>query len=215
MGKAKLYTVKDYLTGEVLAKGRAGELEASSIVPRGYHTSEWAKRENNRTMGRKYNIGSELLHPEDSPRRGEKGRTLNVYTCYDAAGNVMGEGTSRELWEAGVFGDDNGAYYACAEGQKAEAAGAAEDKRPDAAGLRRPRPDDLQRHRQKRGPTGADLRLLGSGGKAGKAIKIQTGKPPMENHRGRLRQKYKAGWVLLRRLGGRHIGLYKGRTSLK
>ena len=24
----------------------------------------------------------------------------------------MGEGTSRELWEAGVFGDDDGAYYA-------------------------------------------------------------------------------------------------------
>ena len=112
MGKANLYTVKDYLTWEVLAKGTAGELEASGIVPKGYHTSEWAKRENNRTMGRKYNIGSELLHPEDSPRRGEKGRTMNVYTCYDAAGNVMGEGTSRELWEAGVFGDDNGAYYA-------------------------------------------------------------------------------------------------------
>ena len=111
MGKANLYTVKDYLTGEVLAKGTAGELEASSIVPRGYHTSEWAKRENNRTMGRKYNISSELLHPEDSPRRGEKGRTLNVYTCYDAAGNVMGEGTSRELWEAGVFSNDNAAYY--------------------------------------------------------------------------------------------------------
>ena len=112
MGKVNLYTVKDYLTGEVLAKGTAGELEASGIVPKGYHTSEWAKRENNRTMGRKYNISSELLHPEDSPRRGEKGRMMNVYTCYDAAGNVMGEGTSRELWEAGVFGDDNGAYYA-------------------------------------------------------------------------------------------------------
>lgn len=112
MGKANLYTVKDYLTGEVLAKGTAGELEASGIVPKGYHTSEWAKRENNRTMGRKYNISSELLHPEDSPRRGEKGRMMHVYTCYDAAGNVMGEGTSRELWEAGVFGDDNGAYYA-------------------------------------------------------------------------------------------------------
>ena len=112
MGKANLYTVKDYRTGEVLAKGRAGELEASGIVPKGYHTSEWAKRENNRTMGRKYNISSELLHPEDSPRRGEKGRTMNVYTCYDAAGNVMGEGTSRELWETGVFGDDNGAYSA-------------------------------------------------------------------------------------------------------
>lgn len=112
MGKANLYTVKDYLTGEVLAKGRAGELEASGIVPRGYHTSEWAKHENNRMRDRKYNISSELLHPEDSPRRGEKGRTMNVYTCYDAAGNVMGEGTSRELWEAGVFGDDDGAYYA-------------------------------------------------------------------------------------------------------
>ncbi len=112
MGKANLYTVKDYLTGEVLAKGTAGELEASGIVPKGYHTSEWAKRENNRVKGRRYNISSELLHPEDRPRRREKGRTLNVYTCYDAAGNIMGEGTSRELWEAGVFGDDNGAYYA-------------------------------------------------------------------------------------------------------
>ena len=56
MGKANLYTVKDYQTGEVLAKGTAGELEASGIVPRGYHTSEWAKHENNRMRGRKYNI---------------------------------------------------------------------------------------------------------------------------------------------------------------
>lgn len=112
MGKANLYTVTDCQTGEVLAKGTAGELEASGIVPKGYHTSEWAKRENNRMRGRKYNISSELLHPEDSPRQGEKGRVMNVYTCYDAAGNVLGEGTSRELWEAGVFGDDNGAYYA-------------------------------------------------------------------------------------------------------
>ena len=43
-------------------------------------TSEWAKRENNRVKGRRYNISSELLHPEDRPRRREKGRTLNVYT---------------------------------------------------------------------------------------------------------------------------------------
>ena len=41
-------------------------------MPRGYHTSEWAKHENNRMRGRKYNISSELLHPEDGPRRGEK-----------------------------------------------------------------------------------------------------------------------------------------------
>lgn len=111
MGKANLYTVTDCQTGEVLAKGTAGELEASGIVPKGYHTSEWAKRENNRTMGRKYNISSELLHPEDSPRRGEKGRMMSVYTCYNAAGDVIGEGTARELWEAGVFSNDNAAYY--------------------------------------------------------------------------------------------------------
>ena len=104
MGKANLYTVKDYLTGEVLAKGRAGELEASGIVPKGYHTSEWAKRENNRVKGRRYNISSELLHPEDRPRRREKGRTLNVYTCYDAAGNIMGEGTSRRHRKGTVGG---------------------------------------------------------------------------------------------------------------
>ena len=179
MGKTNLYTVKDYRTGKVLAKGTAKELEASGIVPKGNHTSEWAKRENNRTMGRKYNISSELLYPEDKPRRGEKGRTMNVYTCYDAAGNVMGEGTSRELWEAGVFGNDNAAYTfynqrggRCdrlgiakmtrrkevrqvsmhnaksakpprPKSKKAEAAGAAADQRPDAAGLRRPRPDGI------------------------------------------------------------------------
>ena len=56
MRKTNLYTVKDYLTGEVLAKGTAGELEASGIVPRGYHTSEWAKHENNRMRGRRYDI---------------------------------------------------------------------------------------------------------------------------------------------------------------
>ena len=67
MGKANLYTVTDCQTGEVLAKGTAGELEASGIVPKGYHTSEWDKHENNRMRGRKYNISSELLHPEDGP----------------------------------------------------------------------------------------------------------------------------------------------------
>lgn len=110
MGKANLYTVRDYRTGEVLAKGTAGELEASGVVPKGYHTSEWAKHENNRMRGRKYNISSEPLYPEDKPRRGEKGRTMNIYTCYDAAGNVLGEGTARELWKAGVFEDDNAVY---------------------------------------------------------------------------------------------------------
>ena len=95
MGKANLYTVTDCQTREVLAKGTAGELEASGIVPKGYHTSEWAKHENNRMRGRKYNISSELLHPEDSPRRGEKGRVMNVYTCYDAAGNVIDRKSTR------------------------------------------------------------------------------------------------------------------------
>lgn len=53
MEKTNLYTVKDYQTGEVLAKGTAGELEASGIVPKGYHTSEWAKHENQKRRNRK------------------------------------------------------------------------------------------------------------------------------------------------------------------
>ena len=170
---------------------------------------------------------------------------MNVYTCYDAAGNVMGEGTSRELWEAGVFGDDNGAYYAynqqggrcikrgiakmtCRKevrqvsmhNTRSDKPPAPKGKRPKLPVLRKikdPTPLDYDVHdlmtynaiAKKRGPTGADLRLLGGGGKAGKAIKIQTGKPPMGNHRGVFDKKYKARWVLLRRLGGRHIGLYK------
>ena len=44
-------------------------------------------------------------------KRGEKGRMMSVYTCYNAAGDVIGEGTARELWEAGVFSNDNAAYY--------------------------------------------------------------------------------------------------------
>lgn len=109
MGKTNLYTVKDYLTGEVLAKGTAGELEASGIVPKGYHTSEWAKHENQKRRNRKYAISFEERQPE--VKRGEKGRMMSVYTCYNAAGDVIGEGTARELWEAGVFSNDNAAYY--------------------------------------------------------------------------------------------------------
>lgn len=184
MGKANLYTVKDYQTGEVLAKGTAGELEASGIVPKGYHTSEWAKHENQKRRNRKYAVTFEERQPE--VKRGEKGRMMSVYTCYNAAGDVIGEGTARELWEAGVFSNDNAAYYTYKEQggrcikrgiakmtcrKEAGAARPAEDKRPDAAGLRRPRPDTLQRHRQKGRPAGVDLRLLGGGRKTGKAMR--------------------------------------------
>ena len=86
MGKANLYTVKDYQTGEVLAKGTAGELEASGIVPKGYHTSEWAKHENQKRRNRKYAVTFEERQPE--VKRGEKGRMMSVYTCYNAAGDV-------------------------------------------------------------------------------------------------------------------------------
>lgn len=94
MGKANLYTVKDYQTGEVLAKGTAGELEASGIVPKGYHTSEWAKHENQKRRNRKYAISFEERQPE--VKRGEKGRMMSVYTCYNAAGDVIGEGTAKK-----------------------------------------------------------------------------------------------------------------------
>lgn len=109
MGKANLYTVKNYQTGEVLAKGTAGELEASGIVPKGYHTSEWAKHENQKRRNRKYAVTFEERQPK--VKRGEKGRMMSVYTCYNAAGDVIGEGTARELWEADVFSNDNAAYY--------------------------------------------------------------------------------------------------------
>lgn len=93
MGKANLYTVKDYQAGEVLAKGTAGELEASGIVPKGYHTSEWAKHENQKRRNRKYAVTFEERQPE--VKRGEKGRMMSVYTCYNAAGDVIGEGTAQ------------------------------------------------------------------------------------------------------------------------
>lgn len=95
MGKTNLYTVKDYQTGEILAKGTAGELEASGIVPKGYHTSEWAKHENQKRRNRKYAVTFEERQPE--AKRGEKGRMMSVYTCYDAADNVLAKGTAKGL----------------------------------------------------------------------------------------------------------------------
>lgn len=81
MGKANLYTVKDYQTGEVLAKGTAGELEASGIVPKGYHTSEWAKHENQKRRNRKYAISFEERQPEVK-RGGKAGKTMRA-PCKD------------------------------------------------------------------------------------------------------------------------------------
>ena len=67
MGKANLYTVRDYRTGEVLAKGTAGELEASGVVPKGYHTSEWAKHENNRMRAGSTTSAASLCIRRTSP----------------------------------------------------------------------------------------------------------------------------------------------------
>ena len=83
MGKANLYTVKDYQTGEVLAKGTAGELEASGIVPKGYHTSEWAKHENQKRRNRKYAISFEERQPERSVLRKIKDPTPLDYDVHD------------------------------------------------------------------------------------------------------------------------------------
>ena len=72
MGKTNLYTVTDCQTGKVLVKGTAKEVEASGLMPKGYHARNWAKRENQKRKGRKYVITVEELTPEN--RRGEKKR---------------------------------------------------------------------------------------------------------------------------------------------
>lgn len=69
----------------------------------------WAEVSRVKRRNRKYAVTFEERQPE--VKRGEKGRMMSVYTCYNAAGDVIGEGTARELWEAGVFSNDNAAYY--------------------------------------------------------------------------------------------------------
>lgn len=115
MGKKNIYTVKDYRTGKVLARGTAYELETSGIVPKGCHASKWAKLENDRMKGRRYNISAERWTSEEEKKHKPKGRPINIYTCYDAAGDVIGRGTARELWEKGVFNYEGGAYYTYTE----------------------------------------------------------------------------------------------------
>lgn len=147
MGKANLYTVKDYQTGEVLAKGTAGELEASGIVPKGYHTSEWAKHENQKRRNRKYAISFEERQPE--VKRGEKGRMMSVYTCYNAAyytykeqgGRCIKRGIAKMTCrkEMRKVGQNN------AQGEKADCA-AKKPERPVLRKIKDPTPLDYDVH---------------------------------------------------------------------
>lgn len=109
MSKKNIYVVRDYKTGEIVAEGTSGELKAQGIVPGGYRAWNWAKGENSRQEDRMY-----IVSVED-PKKYKSGegqkRPVNVYTCYNAAGDVVGKGTALELWEAGVFGSENAVYY--------------------------------------------------------------------------------------------------------
>lgn len=108
MGTRCMYTVRDYATGAVIAKGTSRYLEASGVVPRGQKTSSWAKVENKRKHDRQYLIEKEVY---EQTRPIAKTRRINVYTCYDAKDNVLARGTARELYESGFLDNVNEAYY--------------------------------------------------------------------------------------------------------
>ena len=94
MGIRYIYTVRDYKTGAVIAKGTSLHLEASGVIPKGQKASTWVEHQNKLKHDRQYLIEKEVY---GRTRPEAKTRTLNVCTCYDAADNVPAKGTAKGL----------------------------------------------------------------------------------------------------------------------
>lgn len=118
-----VYTLKDPETGLEIAEGTSVEL-----VKQGYFdsvnqlNSTWfGYQKENRKKPVKYQI-SRVSAREwrrqqrekaglDTDERAEK-RKVRVYSCYDAAGELIGRGTAQELKDRGLFGCD-GTVHDC------------------------------------------------------------------------------------------------------
>lgn len=205
-----VYTLMDWETGEVVAKGTSVELVEQGYFPDvNKLSSVWNNLEKCKKASPKiYRWKMERKSTKDdrveraraeglsADERAET-RMVRVYSCYGADGTLLGKGTAAELKDKGLFGSEGtvhecyrkrGGVYkpggvtrmemelcqkrirhpheAAGSASKGEAQAHWRRDRPQRPGLRRARPDDLQREGPENWKAGTDLRILGGKRKA-------------------------------------------------
>lgn len=209
-----VYTLMDWDTGEVVAKGTSVELVEQGYFPDvNKLSSVWNNLEKCKNPSPKnYRWKMERKSTKDdrveraraeglsADERAET-RMVRVYSCYGADGTLLGKGTAAELKDKGLFGSE-GTVHECyrkrggvykpggvtrmemelcqkrirhpmklpdqpAKVKRKPIGGVIDPQRP---GLRRARPDDLQREGPENWKAGTDLRILGGKRKARHAL---------------------------------------------
>ena len=122
MGASKyLYKLYSILDGTLIAEGTSAQLAGKGLFPdaNAVATSYNAnKRSKNPVRYRMERVPYQPPHqpPKKKERPADQKRMLYVYSLFDAAGKLLGEGTARELVEAGKMANTRCVSYAYVHG---------------------------------------------------------------------------------------------------
>lgn len=122
MGASKyLYKLYSILDGTLIAEGTSAQLAGKGLFPdtNAVATSYNAnKRSKNPVRYRMERVPYQPPHQPPKKKEGpaDQKRMLYVYSLFDAAGKLLGEGTARELVEAGKMANTSCVSYAYVHG---------------------------------------------------------------------------------------------------
>lgn len=122
MGASKyLYKLYSILDGTLIAEGTSAQLAGKGLFPdtNAVATSYSAnKRSKNPVRYRMERVPYQPPHQPPKKKEGpaDQKRMLYVYSLFDAAGKLLGEGTARELVEAGKMANTSCVSYAYVHG---------------------------------------------------------------------------------------------------
>lgn len=122
MGTSKyLYKLYSILDGTLIAEGTSAQLAGKGLFPdtNAVATSYNAnKRSKNPVRYRMERVPYQPPHQPPKKKEGpaDQKRMLYVYSLFDAAGKLLGEGTARELVEAGKMANTSCVSYAYVHG---------------------------------------------------------------------------------------------------
>lgn len=122
MGASKyLYKLYSILDGTLIAEGTSAQLAGKGFFPdtNAVATSYNANKRSKKPM--RYRMERVPYQPPHRPPKKKEGaagqkRMLYVYSLFDAAGKLLGEGTARELVEAGKMANTSCVSYAYVNG---------------------------------------------------------------------------------------------------
>lgn len=127
MGVSKyIYTVYDAKTGEYVAKGTAAQLAGKGIFKDAGSVSTCYMSNRKTDKPRRWRMERVEVGPLSAqlPQRGNGDdchqRRVYIYTVWDMAGKLLGEGTAQELAEQGVFGGESTVRDVYRRGGKSE-----------------------------------------------------------------------------------------------